>query len=423
MQQPPHDQPAMPAAGSAVLAGPTPPGRRIVALDALRGMAVLGILMVNIQAMGRPLFALGPALGPSLEGGDYLAWFVTHLFFEQKFFTLFSMMFGAGLVLLGERREAAGQSPAILHLKRSGWLLVIGLAHAYLIWAGDILVPYALCGLVVFWCRRWPNWALIGSGLLLFAIPAGVLAFVGWSVAFWPEEAVTSFQQQIGAASEPMNVLVEQYRGGWIEQMGARAGEALEMQTLVFLFWSFWLTSGLMMLGMALYKLGFLTGNASARTYRLTLILAVLVGLPVVIAGVLYQQAQPDAPQAFFYSALFNHGASLLVALGWAATLMLIIQHQIMTHLTELFTAAGRMALTNYLFQSIVGTFVFYGHGLGLYARLGWWEPIGIVLLVWIFQLWASRWWLRRYRFGPAEWLWRSLTYGQRQPMRQPAMP
>jgi len=292
-----------------------------------------------------------------------------------------------------------------------------------LIWYGDILVAYALCGLVVFWCRRWPSWALITTGLGLIAIPAGLCLLLALTVPFWPERSVEAFQQALRPSAAAFEGLIAQYRGGWLEQMPTRASQAFQLQTLEFLGWSFWIVTGLMLLGMALYKLGFLTGRAPSRVYWLLLTLGSAVGLPSVLIGVVYQHARPDQLARLFYGLLFNHGASVLVALGWASALMLVVRSRVLPWFTERLTATGRMALSNYLLQSLLGTLVFYGHGLGLYASVGWWEPVGIVVVVWILQVVGSRWWLARFRYGPVEWLWRSLTYGRRQRMREPAMP
>ena len=170
-------------------AEPVAPSQRIVAIDVLRGFALLGILIINIQAFSMPVAAyFNPTAYGDLTGANRWVWVLSHIFADQKFMTIFSLLFGAGIILLTTRLEERGQSAWKIHYRRTFWLLVFGLVHAYLFWLGDILVLYAVCALVVYWFRRLsPRW-MVAAGLVSLAVPAVMVWFGGATMAYWPPE-------------------------------------------------------------------------------------------------------------------------------------------------------------------------------------------------------------------------------------------
>ena len=404
--------------------GPTDPGDRILSLDVLRGFALLGILVINIW-----LFALPTAgwLDPTRYGGfsgiDYAAWFLSHVFFEQKFVTLFTFLFGAGIVLFVESKERKSQPARRLHFRRGFWLLVIGLGHAYLLWYGDILVAYALCGFVVVFVRNWRPSRLLVLGLLLFSLPSLLYLLGGVGYAMADPGVQADIEADIfagfGAEQGTIDEEIAAYQGSWADQLEYRIAAVFMIQTVGFVFESFWMLGGLMIVGMALYKWGILSNERSTRWYRRAFVGAGTAGLALILAGVWYRELVGwEAGYVLLLASQFNYWGSLLLALAYVSGIMLLCRAAAGGRVATALSAVGRTAFSNYLLQTVLATTIFYGHGLGLFGQLSRAELLGVVVLIWAIQIPLSVAWLERYRFGPVEWLWRTLTYGERQPMR-----
>jgi len=388
--------------------GPTPPSERIVSLDALRGVAVLGILVINVRVFSMPEpTLLNPTVYGDFTGANYWAWLVGHVFAELKFITVFSALFGAGIVLFIESKQRKGHSAMRLHYRRIGWLIGIGLAHAYLLWYGDILVSYGICGLLLAFAHDWSPRELAGAGLaLLLVVP--VLDLSAW-LAMGGDAIAT----QWAPSEASLRAEVATYRGGWAEQLDHRVPTALGRQTAGVAGGTFWRVGGTVLLGMALYKWGVLTGERSSRLYR-ALVAGALPGIGIVLAGVWYIEANGWSTGAALVWQQFNYVGSVLVAGGYVGAVVLYARRRPEGPLTRTFAAVGRTAFTNYLLQTVVATFVFYGHGLGLFGSVSRIEALAMVLAFWPVQIVLSVLWLRAFRFGPVEWVWRSLTYGER---------
>ena len=401
--------------------GPVPGSTRIDSIDVLRGLALLGILLMNIQLFAMPGAAyFNPTAYGDLAGANYYVWLGSRMFADQKFMTIFSMLFGAGIVLMTTRAERQGESRRV-HYRRMRWLAVIGLLHAHLLWDGDILFLYAICGMAVYPLRAKPPRTLIRIGVATMAV-SSVLYFVsGSSMPYWPEEALAGFTS---STWQPTPAMIDQtlaaYRGGWIEQAPVRSAAALGFETLIMLFWGGWRAGGLMLVGMALYKMGVFNATCSRRFYGALIAAALLIGFPLEAYGVALDFASGWAVTwAFFHGKQFNYWPSIAVSLGYVGVVMLVCQSAALRPLTRPFAAVGQMALTNYLLHTVICTTIFYGHGLGYYGSVDRLGQIGVVVGVWVVQLVVSPLWLRRFRFGPAEWVWRSLTYGERPPLRR----
>ena len=399
---------------------PTRSTERIVAIDILRGFALLGILIMNIQGFAMPAAAYSnPTVYGDLTGANRWVWTLSHIFADQKFMTIFSLLFGAGIVLMSEKLDARGQRAWGLHYRRTFWLLLIGLAHAYLLWSGDILVAYALCGFWVYWLRRLrPRWQM-ALGILVVSIPAFLWLGTGISMQFIPSETVQELQADWRPAAATIDAEVAAYRGGWMAQMDARVPRSVEFQTVGLLFWGLWRAGGLMLMGMALFRWGVLTGKRARRFYFGMVILGLAIGLPVVSVGVIQNFAHDWTMEfsQFGLGAQANYWGSLFVSAAYIGLLMLFARSHALPWLQNALAAVGRTALTNYLLQTILATAIFYGHGLGLFGSVERVGQIGIVVAIWVIQLVVSPLWLRYYRFGPFEWLWRSLSYWRFQPM------
>ena len=393
---------------------------RIGSLDVLRGFALLGILLVNIGSFSMPSAAyFNPSAYGSLEGIDGIAWRTAHLLADFKFMAIFSMLFGAGIVLMWQRAEARAEGSAGIHYRRMFWLIIFGLLHAHLLWYGDILYWYGVTGLLVFLFRKRSPTTLIVVGLLLIAIASAFMYVGGASYEDWPE----ADQAEIVADMDPPEAVkqaeIQKYRGSWLEQMQPRRKMAIEMETSTYLAFALWRVGGLMLLGMAFFKLGVLSA-ARSQTFYVTLVaIAVVIGLPVIWAGIEYNVGIDwQAPYFFFFGLQFNYWASLLVALGWIGLVMLLCQRGV-GWFTRPLAAVGQMAFSNYILQTLICTTLFYGHGFGLFGSLARSSQMLVVLAVWILQLIVSPIWMRHFRYGPLEWLWRTLVYLQRQPFRR----
>ena len=393
---------------------------RIDALDVLRGFAVLGILVVNVQAFAMPGAAyFNPTAYGDLEGTNLHVWVVGRLLADQKFMTIFSMLFGASIVLMTERAEARGDARRV-HYRRMGWLLVIGLLHAHLLWSGDILFLYAVCGMLVYPLRRQPPGRLLVLGVAMLAIASAWSVVTGLSLPYWPEEERASFAAEVWQPTPEMLAgEISAYRGGWLDQQPLRSARALEFETFVLMTWGLWRAGGLMLIGMALFRRGVFSAERSSRFYSALILVAAVIGLPLVAAGIAIDFARGWPLWSFFLGVQFNYWPSIAVGLGYVGAVMLACRTRALHATTRPFAAVGRTALSNYLLQTILCTTLFNGHGLGWFGSVDRVGQAGVVVAVWAVQLVASPLWLRRFRYGPAEWAWRSLTYGTRLPLRR----
>ena len=425
-------------------AGPVTAAERLVSLDTLRGVAVMGILEMNVYAFAMPLAAY---YNPLIMGGtDALnmgTWFFTHLLFDQKFMTIFSMLYGAGVVMMMNRAEARDVPFTSVFYRRSAWLIVFGLLHGYFIWFGDILFHYALMGMIVFLFRKASPRMLITIACIM--LPVTLL--INFGSSFYMEElqadvAAIEQMQSDGATpdeeqqqkleawlevravfaptAEDIAAEVTAYKGTYVEALAQRAPFVAFMQLNLTLVFVVWRVGGLMLLGMALMKLGVLSGQRSMRFYRKMTVIGYGVGLPLaILSAVILDAHQFDPLYVARYGGIPNYFGSILVAFGHIGAVLLVVKSGAFQAAVHRVAAVGRMALSNYLAHSLVMTSLFYGYGLGLYAEVPRIWQQGFVAALIGLQLALSPWWLKHFRFGPAEWLWRSLTYGQRQPMRR----
>lgn len=406
-------------------ARPTDPSDRIVSLDALRGFALLGILVINMWYFSMPL--AGAVLPPTygdFSGVNYLAWLVGNVFFEMKFVALFTVMFGAGIILFTQSKEQKGQAAFRLHYRRTFLLLLIGLGHAYVLWYGDILVSYALCGLVVVFAKDWAPKRLVWVGVAMVAIPS-IIYLVSSGVVLGLGDASTvsdvedGIEAELGLSEAAMTAEIDAYRGGWNEQLEHRIPTAFSQHSSQFFFWNFWHLGGLMLIGMALFKKGILSNDHSRSFYRRVLIYGMGIGLATTLAGVWYSHVvEWSMIHVLLLSIQFTYWGSLPLAAAYIAGVMLWCQWRPSGLVTTSLAAVGRTAFSNYLLQTVIATTVFYGHGLGLFGGITRIEGLALVVVIWAIQIPLSVIWLRYFRFGPVEWIWRTLTYGNRQPLR-----
>jgi len=391
-----------------------PAPTRVQALDVLRGAAVLGILAANLPGFGLPqAAAFSPAAAGGRTGADLWAWTLNFVLVEGRMRGLFSFLFGASMLLMAER---AGDDAAGRHYSRMAWLYLFGLAHLYLLWWGDILAHYALVGCLAFPFRRLGPRALVATGAALVAVQfalaldAARLAFAatpgsgGWAAL------------QSGFGTPPARDLaaeVAAMRGSWGDGVAWRWRTAAS--PIAFLPAGGAETLGYMLLGMAGYRSGLLAGGWPAARMRRWAMIGLGAGLPayaLLARGIVAHGF--DARWTLFLSYALTVPLRAAMIPAYACALLLLPGG-----VGRLLARAGRAAFSNYLGTSLVMGFAFGGWGLGLFDRLHRATLYALLLPAWGVMLWWPAVWLRRYRTGPLEWLWRSLSRLEWQPLRR----
>src|SRR5262245_23793970 len=431
----------LPARDQATLA-PVRVEERISALDTVRGFALLGILVMNILGFGLPnAAAWNPTLAGGANGWNLFTWFVIEVLGDGKMRAIFSLVFGASVLLLVERlsRKGAGVYAADIHYRRMLWLLLFGLIHAYLIWFGDILLPYAMMGLLLFPLRKLSPRALLITAAIMMLVMTGdavryyfqqkneqreyaqILADekAGKGLSTDQQDTKKDWEDTLRDVSPSVDDLkreTDAHRGSYFQLVAFRAKQVLRMHSRpIYLPIPWFDFLAMMLFGMAFLKLGVLTAARSVRFYVWMAVLSFAVGLPAHAWTVWW-----------FWKQRFSIESSNLVgiayeigrvtAFGYIAVLLLFIKLNLWRSATARLAAVGRMAFSNYMFTSVLCSILF--DGFKLFGKLQRYQLYGVVLVVWAVILVVSPIWLRHFRFGPLEWLWRSLTYWKKQPFR-----
>ena len=395
------------------LNSPVAASDRIASLDVLRGFAVLGILVMNIQAFAMPSAAyFNPTVYGDLSGINFFVWLVSYLFVDQKFLSMFSLLFGAGICLFADRVEARSGRSAGLHYRRMFCLLLFGLVHAYFLWSGDVLVTYALCGSVLFLLRNRSPRTLVVIGLAVFSVASILYTATGMTTEFISDKDAAKIIAFWAPDAAKIDAELLAYRGGWFTQQAQRSTDTLAMHTMALPIRLLWQSAGLMLLGMALYRWQILSAARSDVFYRRLALIGFGVSVPVVAAGAWWNFAVGWSwERSMFLGSQFSYWGSLAMAFGYVGLAMLAVRRRWFSALQMRLAATGRMAFTNYIAQTLICTTIFYGHGFGLFGRVDRWQQAIVVFAVWGIQLWWSPLVLRRFRYGPLEWSWRELTY------------
>lgn len=380
-------------------------------LDVIRGTAVLGILLMNIRLFSEPYAAyFSPLAHTDQSISGHLWWQIQYLFADQKFMAIFSMLFGASTALICDKQLTIGKSPYGYYLRRLAMLLLIGLIHAYLIWHGDILVYYALCGLLPLLFIRVSALLTLLFGLLILAAGSANSLMTFNALKHLPDPVLSEVVAQHFAHSVVVNQAeLDAFTSGWLEQVSMRAHLAAEFHLSTFPAWGVFRVSGLMLIGLALYRFGFISGHLSCRSYRNVALLATPAGMVLSFIGLWFNQHQHwQFPEYFFKNTLWNYWGSVLTACGYIALLAYISKRAWLKHCRDYLGLVGRMALSNYLLQSLLCTFWFYG--LGFYANTQISGAVITIMVIWAIQLYGSKRWMERYSSGPVELLWRKLS-------------
>jgi len=429
-------------------AAPVSMPERIDALDATRGFAVLGILLMNIWSFAGPReFSEYPIIVADWGGAALQTWAVIHTLFEGSQRALFSLLFGAGMLLMVTRLQAAAPGTPIgrIYYRRIFLLMAFGLFDAFiLLWAADILFIYGLCGLFLYPLRRLGTRSLLVLAVIVFAIPA-TLRIIDWQESIPLQQEYYLLQSDPTTAEQLDESTVASIKAWEAKEQSARpdfadpeiqesirinsSGELGEfvvtrLKTSLFVqifvgIKSWFLDAlGAMLIGMALFRSGVLTLQAPQSTYLLLIALGYGIGLPLAAWETGALIAADFDPLLKMRNMIHYDVRRIAVGLGHLGTILILCRALPGSRVVTRIAAVGRMALTNYLSQSIMGALIFYTIGLGLYGQFTGYYLYFVVAGIWAVQITFSNWWLNRFRFGPFEWLWRSLTYRKRQPMR-----
>lgn len=416
------------------MATTSPTTDRIATLDIVRGVAVMGILAMNIVAFAMPMSAYVNPLAYGSHGDiDFASYAFSFVLIDGKMRGLFSFLFGASMLLVIDRAEAKGESAASVHYRRMLVLLLFGAIHFYLIWFGDILFGYAMIGMVAFLFRNKKPRTLIIIGIALvlleFLMMAGMAAqardlapqaaAAGASpevLRQWSEMTAWVRIPTPAELNEQMGLILGPWSGVAQNQLTKHA-----LDPIVFSIMFGPETLAYMLFGMAALKTGYLTGAWSDEQYRRAAIRGYAISLPfyLLLLWLIFKSS-------FSVLALFTYSfaATVLIRpfmIAAVAALVILVTRK-GGWLTQRIAAAGRAAFTNYLGTSIIMTGVFYGWGLGYFGELSRAELWPVVIAMWVVMLAWSKPWLERFQYGPLEWLWRSLARGEAQRMRQPAI-
>ncbi len=430
------------------LAAPVSEAQRIKLIDALRGIALLGILLMNIPGFSMPNY-FSEAFKNDPTALNFWVGKIITVVFEGKMRALFSVLFGAGILLFISKKE--GQSVHFLFYRRMFWLVLFGLIHAHLIlWIGDILYLYGVCGMIVYLCRN------INPKYLVWAIPIVAVVDFATNTSFYQDlrEKRIAYVDATKAKSEH-KTLTEAQNGAlttWREiekTMIPNREDAKEntrkmksdystvasyLRPLAwdgqtkFMLYEVWDCIALMLLGFALYKWGFLTGNWANADYRKVMLIGYGVGLPLVIYSAYYGFLNFSTLEANLkrmeevpinWVDLIYPFQRIFLVMAHASALILLYKSGVMQGLFRRLEAVGQMAFTNYIMHSIICTLFFFGYGLNYYAEFDYYQIYFVVFAIWVLQLIISPIWLRYFYFGPLEWLWRSLTYWKIQPFKR----
>ena len=413
---------------------------RITTLDSLRGVAVLGILLLNIISFGLPKAYVDPSVYGGIDGWNLVAFVTNNLFFEGTMRGLFSLLFGASILLLSERAEARGDTSefADMYYRRMLWLFLFGVIHAWaLLWFGDVLYWYALAGMFLFPLRKLSPRTLIILGLLALAtlIPRTAIKIdettdartaaqaaqrlVAQQRELTDEQAqAIAHWQSIESWAKPNSHFLEQriqsMQGDYLSVLREITPIIIAYESTILYKGGFFDAIGCMLLGMALLKLGVLTGKRSVRFYLWMMLVGFGLGVAVNIFEtwkIITNDFDIITLMTWGFLGVTYDLGRIPVTLGFVGLIALIGKLGWYRLVMKKLANVGRMALTNYVMQSVICAFVFYGFGLGLFGQLERYQLYYVVGIIWVLQIVGSSLWLKYFHFGPLEWLWRSLTY------------
>jgi uncharacterized protein len=425
---------------------PIDKNERIFSLDVLRGFVLLGILLMNIADFGLWGAYNDPTVAGGADGWNLRSWKINTMFFEGTMRGLFSVLFGVGMFVLTDRLEkkGGGINVADIYFRRTLWLIFFGLVHSYLLlWHGEILFSYGLFGLLIFSFRKMTPGKL--AAIAIFLMLCGSL----WDYVEYRSNVSlvenAAIAKQYTAEGKPLTLELKDAQAKWDERLHERSPEFLNDKTngmrqeyfevVAFLAphnmkadmyypyrYDLWDVFSMMLLGIALFKWRVLTAERSYQFYGLMALIGYAIGLSINFYELRTVVDSQFSFLGFSQATMSYYWGRLFTSMGHLGLIMIFCKLPIIAWFKKSVAAVGKMALTNYLMHSVICMVVFTGVGFGLFGQLARYQLYYVVFGIWIFQLIASPIWLNYFRFGPAEWLWRTLTYLKKQPMRKKAI-
>ena len=401
---------------------PVNPSDRVVFIDALRGLALFGILMVNLQYMYKPMtdMLISSSQGAPLH--QIVSESFIKFFFEGKFYIIFSILFGFGFWVFLNKSIPDGSSIIPLFRRRLFFLMLFGIAHIVFLWVGDILLYYSLIGFILILFKKAPDKKVKRWSISLVVAPpiiTALLIAMVWAISQIPEakEAMdTGIQESINEMTREVEHATATYAGGsFSEIISVRIKEYLKLLSgSIFIFP---VILGMFLLGFLLARKKILTEYLNhLRFFKKLFWWGIGIGIP---ANTLYALASHysilSIPDGWMLLETFMHiFGGIAFGLSFISGMAILFAKKKSSIFRNFLAPVGRMALTNYLLHSIIGAFLFYSYGFGLIGQIEVWQGIVLAIVIFSTQVAFSRWWLSRYKFGPFEWLWRSLTYMKR---------
>lgn len=400
------------------LIAPVSQGERVRELDIIRGFALFGILLANMAYFAAPsvyMVMTKTEWWPELwhQTAEVLILF----FASGKFFTMFSFLFGLGFIIFLQRVEQKTSRPRTIFFRRLVILFGIGLIHAFGLWYGDILIVYSVIGVLLFLFSRRKAKTVLKWAYLVLLIPVAAVLFFVLVLSAQGGAAVSGAESAAFAEERISGSLAAYGSGTFTEIMGQRAADySLMLTNYAFMVP---IILSMFLFGVYIAKTGrFQQISAQLPFYKKIWLITLAIGLPFNILAV-YSYVQLDSVGSglwmAYYAGMAVGGPAL--CFFYMTSIILLCQKKVWNRILSPLQAVGRLALSNYLIQSVVCTTIFYNYGFGLYGKLGPLFWVIITLVLFALQIWGSGLWLKTFQFGPAEWLWRSLTYGRRQPL------
>jgi uncharacterized protein len=407
---------------------PVQQAERIQIVDILRGFALFGILLVNMAIFSYPFQSILFPAAPDMLWYDRAAVWLIHFLAEGKFYALFSLLFGLGMILLMERIEGRGRRFVPFYVRRLLALLLIGVVHAFLIWPGDILIIYALLGFPLILFRKAKPRTLLIWAIILIAIPLLFMAAATGLVALGSMTPEGAQQIEQSFAATKAGYLADVARGyevyasgSFLEITAQRAYDYMSMGVISFFVLGFNI--------LAMFLVGAWFGkrrifsdlDAHRPFFRKLLTWGLIVGLigNAVYATLIMGIPRYDASVELLIATVAQGIGAPLLMLAYVSAICLLALRPAWGRRLQVLAPVGQMALTNYLLESIICTLIFYGYGLALFGQVGAAWGIALSIVIYLLLIPFSHWWMKRFRYGPAEWLWRSMTYLKRQPMKR----
>ncbi len=395
--------------------------QRIELIDMFRGFAVLGLLCMNTISFAMPI---GAYLNPYAYLPDSFLnvplFYFMHIFADQKFMGIFSLLFGVSAYLLLLKQQDSPTSSHKDYFVRNLWLVIFGLAHGILIWKGDVLLIYGLSAFILYFFRNVSAFILVAAGLCVYLIPNVFFIDLSMQLAELSAEDIAWLNNIWQPNPDSLRALKDIFRGDYLSQLTFRVSGhsnkpklASELLTFYLFIDGFGRAFGMMLVGMGLFKLGVFTSHCSKKLNLCLIVLGLLVGMSLIAVGIYANyQHEFSATYGLFNGRMYNNMATPFMVMSYLCLFNLLVRCQGFTLLKFYLSAVGKLALTNYLAQSLLASLIFYGWGLAWYGQLNRAEVYLLIPVIACLQIVFSVFWLMHFRYGPIEWIWRVLTQG-----------